>query len=111
MRIGVTALSLTAGGEPAEARRIIGNRGCNLWIGGIILNADAATFRELARAAAEAAAIEEECDALKSAPHPFEPWTQDPDSVLGCRFCSKRGNDSIHNIKPAERPVSTLGGS
>jgi hypothetical protein len=96
MRTGVTALSITAGGEPVKACRITGNLGCYLWIGGVILNADAATFRELARASAEAAAIEEECDALKAQPHPFEPLFEG-ESTLPCRFCGKQRSDRLHS--------------
>jgi hypothetical protein len=99
MRLNVTALSLSVDGEPATARRIVGNRGCNLWIGGIVLNGTAETFRELARAASEAAAIEDECDALKQQPHSFEAWPI-ADSLVGagCRFCGGPKADPRHLV-------------
>lgn len=97
MRLNVTALSLSADGEPPTARRITGNRGCNLWIGGIVLNGDAETFRELARAASEAAAIEDECDALKRQPHAFERWPiADSLADASCRFCGSPRKDPRH---------------
>jgi hypothetical protein len=93
-RLAVTALSLFGDGEPAAARIITGNRGCNLWVGGIVINGSAETFRDLARAAAEAAKIEEDCDALKRAPHQFEQWPiVDYDC---CRFCGAKRCDTRH---------------
>lgn len=105
MRLHVTALSLSIDGEPAAARRIAGHRGCNLWIDGIVLNGTAETFRELARAASEAAAIEAECDALKQQPHPFERWPiADELAYASCRFCGAPQKDPRHVANGHRQP-------
>lgn len=66
MRLNIGALFLRADdGEPPRAVRIVNNRGANVWIGSVCVCGDASAWRELAKAALEAAAIEEECAALK----------------------------------------------
>jgi hypothetical protein len=99
MQLNVSALSLSTEGEPAAARRITGNRGCNLWIGGVVLTGTAETFRELARAASDAAEIEEECDKLKKQPHAFERWYVGDLADRICGFCGESQHDPRHVLR------------
>lgn len=64
MTTGMLALSSTDGEAP-RARRIPGNKGCNVWIGSTCIVGDAEAWRQLAAVALEAAAIEAECEATK----------------------------------------------
>lgn len=65
MRLAATMFSLGTDGEPARAVRITGDKGCNVWIGSVVLCGNAEAWRQLAAVALEAARIEDECAAVR----------------------------------------------
>lgn len=70
MKITTTMISLRS--DDSEPPRVVpirgGNKGCNVWIGGIVLVGDAQAWRDLAAVALQAAAIEDEADS----PGPYQ---------------------------------------
>lgn len=91
------------GGEPAHAVAIRGGGGCNLWVDSVCITATTAEqFRELARAAEQAADIQQAADDRKKQPHLYRVPPSLADLAqqikIGCEVCGEHSDHPIHGV-------------